>query len=437
MPFLMIRDDIVKVRADAVVNPANEELLEGSGTSRAIYLAAGEEKLEKACRRIGCCDPGRAVITRGFGLPAKYVIHAVGPLWMGGDRGEEKLLYSAYRESLMLAKKHHLKSIAFPLLSAGNYHYPKEQALRTAVRAIGDFLMEYEMLVYLVLYDRDAVLISRKLSSSIDEYIDDHYVETKDEHLEGDQGYPDFDKEQTVRWENRWERRFFEPGRRKLPPESEENFTLPYGRQKFPHDDSKMPELFQEAADRDPEISDSQSASVGNEMERTSDDFLPKESDGEINAASFMLEEPHRLSGLSDIQKAPRSLSAGFPKRSLDQLLAHMDETFSQMLLRLIDERGLKDSTVYRKANVDRRHFSKIRNDVNYAPNKKTVLAFAIALELSLDETKDLLMRAGFAFSGSSRFDVIVCFFIENRQYDIFEINEALFAYGQPLLGQV
>lgn len=409
MPFLMIRDDIVKVQADAVVNPANEELREGSGTSRAVYLAAGEEKLEKACRKIGSCAPGRAVITRGFDLPAKYVIHAVGPLWMGGDHGEEKLLYSAYRESLMLARKHHLKSIAFPLLSAGNYHYPKEQALKTAIRAIGDFLMEHEMLVYLVLYDRSAVSISRKLSASIDEYIDDHYVETKDEHLEGDRGYPDFGEEQMAGWENRMGVRFFKSGEQKLPPESEGDFTLSCGRQSFREDDSEMP----------------------------SGDFFPEESAGETKAETFMPEEPCSLSGLPEIQEMPLSPSAGFSKRSLDQLLGHMDETFSQMLLRLIDERGLKDSAVYRRANVDRRHFSKIRNNVNYAPNKKTVLAFAIALELSLDETKDLLTRAGFALSGSSRFDVIISFFIENHQYDIFEINEALFAYGQPLLGQV
>ncbi len=360
MPFLMIRDDIVNVCVDAVVNPANENLLEGSGTSRAIYLAAGEEKLENACRRIGHCAPGRAVITKGFDLPAKYVIHAVGPLWMGGNHKEEEMLYSAYRESLMLARRHRLKSIAFPLLSAGSYHYPKEQALKTAVRAISDFLMEHEMLVYLVLYDRSAVSISRKLVDSIEEYIDDHYVEIKDEHLEGDRGYPDFNRDQSFVWRE-----------------------------------------------------------CKNEQ---------------LSGA----ERPEPLPGAAGmpLAGAARMPLAGAPKRSLEQLLAHMDETFSQMLLRLIDERGLKDSAVYRKANVDRRHFSKIRNDVNYAPNKKTVLAFAIALELSLDETKDLLNRAGFALSGSSRFDVIISFFIENHQYNIFEINEALFAYGQPLLGQ-
>lgn len=129
---------------------------------------------------------------------------------------------------------------------------------------------------------------------------------------------------------------------------------------------------------------------------------------------------------------APAPASAA---RSLDDLMEHMSETFSQMLLRLIDERGVKDPDVYRKANIDRRHFSKIRKDKDYTPNKKTVLAFAIALELSLDETKDLLMRAGFALSNSSRADVIIRYFIEEQNYDIFEINETLFAYGQPLLG--
>ncbi|MGI6010105.1 MAG: macro domain-containing protein [Ruminococcus sp.] len=354
MPFLMIRNDITKVMADAIVNPANEELLEGSGTSRAIYLAAGEEKLTKACAGIGHCDTGKAVMTKAFGLPAKYIIHAVGPVWRGGDWGEADLLYGAYMESMKLAAKRRLKSIAFPLLSSGNYRYPKDQALKTAIRAISDFLMEHEMMVWLVLYDRSSVMISRKLSGALQEYIDDHYVEQKDE---------------------------------SIPEEGKGIFRGTYrtgGERTL-----MMPQI-------------------------SADVVFPNAGKKE------------------KAKKAAKSLH----KRSLENLVSHLDETFSQMLLRLIDERGLKDSYVYKKANIDRRHFSKIRKDRGYTPNRKTVLAFAIALELSLDETKDLMMRAGYAFSPSSKFDVIICYFIENREYDIYEINGTLFTYGQPLLGE-
>lgn len=348
MPFLMIRDDITKVRTDALVNPANEALLEGSGTSRAIYLAAGEKRLIAACREIGHCNPGKAVITKAYDLPVKFIIHAVGSEWIDGGHGEEACLYSAYRESMLLAVKYGLESIAFPLLSSGYYGYPKDVAMRTAIRAISDFLMEHELLVYLVLYDRSSVNISKKLFAAVEEYIDDHYVEQRAEQTRCDNlfNYRDFGRKHSF-----------------------------------------MPVMRSAVQDKE-----SDAAAMA--------DFVP-----------------------------------AAPKRSLDALLDQMDETFSQMLLRLIDERGLKDAYVYKKANVDRRHFSKIRNDIHYAPNKKTVLAFAIALELSLDETKDLLMRAGFAFSSCSKSDVIICYFVENRKYDIFEINEMLFAYGQPVLG--
>ena len=121
--------------------------------------------------------------------------------------------------------------------------------------------------------------------------------------------------------------------------------------------------------------------------------------------------------------------------RNIDNLMNQLEETFSQRLLRMIDERGMTDSETYTRAYVDRRHFSKIRKDVNYVPNKKTVLAFTIALELSLDEAKDLLGSAGFALSRSSKTDIIVAYFLQNKIYDMFEINDVLDAYGQPVFG--
>lgn len=270
-----------------------------------------------------------------------------------------------------MAADYQLESIAFPVLSSGSYRYPKDKALKIAMNAITDFLVEHDLLVYLVLYDRQALTVSKRLSASVKEYIDDHYVEEKNEDFRGGNGYP------------MASRRAPETSRLSRPyvarEAKERSVYLPDG--------LSSPELFREGA---PDV----------------------------------------------IQEKMAPMFPQAAKRSLEELIAHTDETFSQMLLRLIDERGLKDSYVYKKANVNRRHFSKIRNDVDYAPNKKTVLAFAIALELSLDETKDLLMRAGFAFSCCSKFDVIICYFIENRQYDIFKINEMLFVYGQPILGE-
>lgn len=352
MPFLLIRNDITKVQADAVVNTANTKLLEGSGVSRAIYLAAGEEKLQKACRRIGRCDPGKAVITKGFGLPARYIIHAVGPVWQDGASGEEEILYSAYMESMKLAKRRRLASIAFPLISSGYYGYPKERALKTAVSAIRDFLKEHEMLVWLVIYDDASFAVSQKLFASIEEYIDGHYVE---EHQE------------------------------------EEVFR-----------NDRRTEFHAAPAMRMPEVPS------------------PPACAAPLPAAAKRSRSP---------------LSAEEKTRQLDDIMQHLGETFSQMLLRLIDERGLTDPEVYHRANIDRKLFSKIRNNRRYSPNKKTVLAFAVALELSLDETVDLLRTAGYSLSESSRFDVILSFFLEKKIYDIFEINEMLFYYGQPILG--
>ena len=331
MPLEIIRNDITKVHVDAIVNAANRSLLGGGGVDGAIHKAAGGGLAEE-CKTLGGCKVGEAKITSGYKLPAKYIIHTVGPIWQGGNRGEEKLLNDCYRNSLELAKKHRLESIAFPLISSGSFGYPKDKALSTAISAIGSFLMDNDMMVYLVVYDKKAFQLSEKLSASIEEFIDDRYTED-------------------------------------------------------------------------------------HRLDRTTyrQDAMLREYDLE-EAVSF--DRPLEVT-----------------KRNLEKLVENRGETFSQMLLRLIDEKGLLDSKVYKRANIDRRHFSKIRNDMDYKPSKATALAFAIALELNLDQTRDLLLSAGFALSNSNKFDLIVEFFIQDQNYNIFEINEALFAFDQTTLG--
>lgn len=332
MPFSLVRNDIVNMRVDAIVNAANSSLAPGGGVCGAIFAAAGRTVLDKACRAIGHCDVGSAVITPGFDLPARYVIHAVGPIWQGGTRGEAALLQSCYTRALHLARENGCESIAFPLISSGIFGYPKPQALRVAINAIEEFLLKYEMQVYLVIFDRAALLISERLYENIQRYIDDRYVEL-----------------------------------RAFPRQAAE--ALPHARQR-------------------------------------------------AEQADLPLAAPCATPG----------------KRSLDDLLGHLDESFSRMLLRLIDEKGMTDVEVYKRANLDRKLFSKIRKE-GYNPSKQTALALAIALRLNLDETKDLLGRAGYALSHSNKFDIIIEYFIEEGVYDIFEINEALFAFEQRLLG--
>ncbi len=154
MPLEIIRNDITKMRVDAIVNAANSKLKQGGGVCGAIFKAAGEARLAAECDRIGHCDTGSAVITRGHDLPAKYIIHTVGPVWQGGTHNEEALLSSCYTSSLNLALKHKITSIAFPLISSGIYGHPKDEALKTAVSAIESFLLKHDLTVYLVIFDK-------------------------------------------------------------------------------------------------------------------------------------------------------------------------------------------------------------------------------------------------------------------------------------------
>lgn len=336
MPLQIVRNDITKMDCDAIVNAANSRLRGGGGVDGAIHRAAGE-RLDEECGTLGGCKVGQAKITKGYDLPCKYIIHTVGPRWFGGRFGEKGKLASCYRQSLRLAKEYGCESVAFPLISTGSYGYPKNQALQVAVSEISEFLMDNDMLVYIVVYDKDGFQASKKLISDIEEYIDECYVEAH--------SY----------------------GRRRGADLFSDDTCL----------DSQMP--------------------------------MPSCAP----AAAFSATQ------------------------SLDELVMSIDESFSQMLLRKIDEKGMTDSQCYKKANIDRKLFSKIRSDVNYKPSKTTAIAFAIALELPLEEAKDMLMKAGFALSHSSKFDIIIEYFIKNGNYDIFEINEVLFSFDQSLLGGV
>lgn len=339
MPLRIIRNDITKIKVDAIVNAANRSLLGGGGVDGCIHRAAGLGLLEE-CRTLGGCETGSAKITGAYKLPCKYVIHAVGPIWKDGKHGEREKLISCYRTSLALAKDAKCETVAFPLISSGAYGYPKDQALRIAIDTVSEFLLENDMTVYIVIFDKKAYRISEKLFADIEEYIDDRYV---DENTD--------DSSERLR---------------------------------------------------------------------------------RLNAFRDMTCTPYSV-----CEEAVKSLPSRSKviTKSLDDAMKQLDESFSEMLLRKIDESGMTDVQVYKKANIDRKLFSKIRSNKLYKPSKPTVIAFAISLELSLDETRDMLMKAGFALSHSSKFDIIIEFFIENGNYNIFEINEALFAFDQSLLG--
>ena len=346
MPFRIIRDDITHVRADAIVNTANPRPAIGSGTDYAVYQAAGAEVLLEDRKKIGRIPPGEVAVTGAHALHARYILHTVGPFWDGpGNTGEtdcpaasetsKALLASCYRKSLLLAQQLGCESIAFPLISSGNYRYPKEEALRIALDTIRSFLQDSEMDVTLVVYDRNSYALSAGLTDHVDAFIDERYVEEKPQFYSSNQ-------------------------------------------------------LFYNSA----------------------------------QPASGQEPKPGKAGRTSP-----------FPGRKLKDLIGRKSETFQEQLLRLIDEKGYTDVEVYKRANLDRKLFSHIRSNKDYRPKKKTALALAIALELDLKTTEDLLSRAELALSPSSKSDLIISYFIQNGIYDIYEINAALFQYQQPTLG--
>lgn len=318
MPFQIIRQDITKMRCDAIVNAANNTLLGGGGVDGMIHRAAGPE-LRDECMGLHGCETGQAKITKGYRLPAKYVIHTVGPIWQGGGYGERELLASCYRNSLEIAAEHGCESVAFPLISAGIFGYPKAAALQVATETITEFLSEHDMTVYLTVFGHKSYAISKELYRDVQSFIDDHYVEEHANYVS----------------------------------ESRRRETLFHG------------------------------SALGGAM---------------YHKSERPLEEPHKAKKkdvTESIAETAFSTAAPLSTGSLEDALKTLDESFAQMLLRKIDERGMKDSECYKKANIDRKLFSKIRGDAGYKPSKPTALAFAVALELSLEETRELFDESG------------------------------------------
>ncbi len=391
MPFTIVHGDITKRWEDAIVSPGNHELRPDGGVSGAIFEAAGRYRLRWACRRIGRCETGQGVITKGYRLHARFIIHTVGPVWQGGEQGERELLYACYKNALALAQEKGLSSIAFPLISAGINGYPNALALEVAIAAIEDFLLDSDMEVWLVVFDRRAFALSAALQSDIQAYIDEHYEAPRYEKPE----YCSAPKASggAAQRKTTLDVHSLRPYYGDDPPcemslyDTKQN-AEPF--QAFPFDEP-CDEAFEGAFEE-----------------------------------SFEERVRSLQSGIRPMAAVPGGL-----RRRLEQL----EETFTSRLLRLIDERGKSDAEVYKRANVDRRLFSKIRSNLRYHPGKNTALAFAVALELSLDDTLDLLKTAGYTLSQSHKLDVIVTYFITEHKYNIFEINEVLFAFGQSLLG--
>ena len=331
MSFEIVRNDITNMRVDAIVNTANPKPVIGAGTDARIHQVAGPELLQ-ARRQIGEIAVGDAAVTPAFNLQANYVIHTVGPVWVDGNHEEEALLRSCYDNALHLAAQNGCQSVAFPLISTGNYGFPKDKALEIAICAFTAFLMDWDLQVYLVVFDGESYRLSEKLFHRVAAYIDEHY----------------FDE-----------------------------YAL-------------------------------------NLCEMAS----PRE--------TLSLDMPTRRNA----RMAPcKSIS-------LEDILRQEDVGFTEKLLNLIDQTGKKDSEVYKKANLSKQHFSKIRNNPHYKPTKSTALALAIALELDVAATRDLIGRAGYALTNSSKFDLIIRYFIESKNYNIVEINLALYEFDQPLLGE-
>ena len=369
MPLQIIRNDITRVAADAIVNTANPEPIVGGGTDSAIYEAAGREQLLEARKKIGAIAPGQAFHTPAFALKAKYVIHTVGPAWIDGAHGEREVLASCYASSLALAEKLGCRSVAFPLISSGVYGFPDGEALTVALTAIQRFLVDTDedMQVTLVVFGKNTTVLSSKIREGVREYISEAEVHAL---REKEYGFGASEREQ-----------------RALRRRRMQNLS---------------PALREETAD------------LG---------FL---------AAPTAAPAGGKAGAAKAAGPVPTAKTAG---GKLEDYLPKGEDSFTARLLRLVNASGKSNKEIYNAANLSKKVFSSIFSKKNYHPSKNTVLALCVALRLDTREAGDLLARAGYAFSPADTTDCVVRWFLDNGEFNVFEVNYVLCDLSQPVLG--
>ncbi len=381
MPFKIVRNDITKMNTEAVVNTANERAVVDTGCDSAIYAAAGYDEL-LAYRRehIGDVPVGEVFITPGFNLNSEYIIHAVSPLYIDGESGEEEKLRNCYRKALSLADEKGIRSIAFPLISTGGFGYPKEEGMRIALDEIQAFLEDHRMMIYLVVFDEKSASLGRKAYPGLEEYIDRNYVEQVSD--------AEYNSSYSKASRNR----------------------LSLGRM------LKMG------------VSKSEKAVARPREEAQGESARPRREE----AARPRREEAFASADM-DLCEAAASFEEKHESR-LEERMKHLSDTFSEYLLYLIHDKNMENAEVYKRAIVDKKTFSKIKNNVDYHPQKLTALCLCVGAKLNLDESKDLLARAGYALSPCDKTDIIFSYFIENEIYDMIELDIQLEEHGLPCI---
>ena len=404
MALSIVRNDITRMEADAIVNSTNEFLqVGGYGVDASIHAAAGP-KLEKALAEIGRCAVGSAVVTESFGIPTcRYIIHAVGPvhqqksgLFTGrNEERDRKLLRNCYRAVFRAAREHDCRSVAMPLISAGANGFPKETAYAIATGAAREFLLslrdDEDMMIYIVLYDNEAIEISSKVHDRVLHYISDHY---RDEHKELLHAY-------------------------------------------YPKQDIGIPLGAME---------DSAPAEAPEPTHRT-DYTAPLYSPREESAAAPSATAPgaarrkrqnFRRENLEDTLSMPAFASVDAERAAeREERYQDQDRSFAEMCEWWCEKKKLSKNEFYTRANITRAAFWNMKHNPEQVPKKTNVLACAVGLMLNLDETRDLLMRAGMTLSRYYKLDVIVEYYIREHNYNIDDINAMLFEEDQPLLGSV